>query len=86
MKYLGTIVIWIVNLCLIVLLTARIIAIDNDKGPIVFIFGYLGIIVLNLIAWGILSLIKTRIAAHMGKSVAVLAILFVPLLIYLINY
>lgn len=86
MKYVSMIIIWAVNLSLIILLTARIIAIDNDKGPIVFIFGYLGIVVLNLIAWGIVSLIKTKLAAQMGRSVAILAILFVPLLIYLINY
>lgn len=86
MKYPWPVLIWTVNIGLIGFLAVRIIPFDNDKSPFVFIFGYLCVVALNLAVWGISSLIKTTLAAHMGRSVTVLAILFVPLLVYLINF
>ncbi len=84
-KYLGVILICTINIILIGLLTASVIENNNDKGPVVFIFGYLLIVSGNLIIWGILSLLGTRFSKQMGICVTILSVLFVPLLVYMLN-
>ena len=74
-----------VNFTLIGLLIGRVAANANDKAPGVLVFGYLFLVVLNLVGWGLLVLFKSKLARPMGTCVGVLSVLFVPLLVYALN-
>jgi hypothetical protein len=82
MKYLGMLIVWALNLAMISFLAFQTISTNNDKSPVVFIFGYVIIFSINLISWGILSLLRATFAQQMEKVVLFLSVLFVPILIY----
>ncbi len=74
-----------INFTLIGLLIGRVVGDSSDKDSIVLIFGYLVLVVVNLVVWGLLVLLKSRLSGPVGTCVGVLSILFVPLLIYALN-
>jgi hypothetical protein len=76
------VLLWAVNVTIIGLLIGRVKEIDNDKAPLVFLFGYPVLIVMNLVVWGLLALFKSRFAGPVGNCVLFLALLFLPLLLY----
>jgi hypothetical protein len=76
------IIILIVNAILIILLIASITSDSNDKSTIVFIFGYVVILGLNLFLWMILGLFKSKLENEMGKIMIGLAIAFFPAYVY----
>jgi hypothetical protein len=84
-RYLGTILIWTINLILMALLTNNLITDANDKSPTVFIFGYLVILIFNLLVWGVTSLFNSPFSRQIAKVVMILSLLFVPLLAYMLN-
>jgi len=73
-----------INLILVGLLISRVMIIDNDKSPIVFILGYTVLTCLNLLLWLILSFFKVKIARLFKKLIIDLAVLFLPLLLLVI--
>lgn len=58
MKYLSNIILIAVNVSLITLLVLRIRQIDNDKGVVVYIFGYFILLGLNLVGLLIQKLLR----------------------------
>ena len=79
-------IITILNFTLIGLLSARIIYVDNDKGPSAFILGYGLILIVNAIAWGILAILKLKLAKPYGRLIWLLLVLFIPLLILVTSF
>ncbi len=85
MRYGWLVLLFGVNFTLIGLLIDRVLADSSDKGFIVLIFGYVALVVINLVVWGLLALLKSKLSGPMGTCVGVLSALFVPLLIYALN-
>jgi hypothetical protein len=79
----GSAIIGTINLILIILVTYRVVTVDNDKSIVVFMFFYFVLIGLNFILWAVLSLFKSRLKTKMGTIITGLVILFIPILIYL---
>ena len=79
----GSVIIGTINLILIILVTYRVVTVDNDKSIVVFMFFYFVLIGLNFILWAVLSLFKSRLKTKMGTIITGLVILFIPILIYL---
>jgi tryptophan-rich sensory protein len=79
----GSLIIGTINLILIILVTYRVVAVDNDKSIVVFMFFYFVLIGLNFMLWAILSLLKRGHKTKMGTIIIGLVILFFPILIYL---
>jgi len=78
------ILIWSINLLLIGLLVSRVMIIDNDKSPIVYIFGYAVLISFDLLLWLILSLFKVKFVGQFKRLITGLLVLFLPLLFLVI--
>jgi hypothetical protein len=79
----GSVIIGTINLILIILVTYRVVTVDNEKSIVVFMFFYFVLIGLNFILWAVLSLFKSRLKTKMGTIITGLVILFIPILIYL---
>ncbi len=76
------VLLWVINVTVIGLLIGRVKAINNDKAPLVFLFGYPVLIVANLVVWGLLALFKSTFTGPVGICVLFLVLLFLPLLLY----
>ncbi len=77
---------WAINATIIGLLLTLVLESNNDKASIVLIFGYLVLVVANLILWGLLALFKSRFTRSLGTCILFLSLLFVPVLIYALAF
>ena len=75
-----------VNFTITVVIVTRVIAIDNDKGHLVFLFYYPVLILLNLAIGLALKLSKKSLYKSYWKVSAWMAALFVPIYIALTMY
>lgn len=85
MRNVWPVLLWATNLTIIGLLTGWVMDAGNCKAPLVLLFGYLALVVANLVLWGLLALFGSRFTRPAGNCVLFLALLFLPLLIYALN-
>ncbi len=71
----------IINVIVIVLLLWRVKVIDNDKAPILVLFAYPLLIILDLILFGIFKILKKSLAQSFLYAIKFLLILLVPVII-----
>ena len=78
--------IYSINVIITLLLVARVIAIDNDKGHLLFFFYYPGLILLNLIIGLVLKLYSKVVYKTFWQASIWMACFFIPIYILLIMY
>jgi hypothetical protein len=81
-----TIFIYCINIILVGLLIAKVIAVDNDKGILLFLFYYFLLAVLNLIVGTLLKFRKHEIAKAFGDVLICMIILVIPISYLLLQW
>jgi len=74
-------IIYGVNALIILLLFWRIIVINNDKGPLLMLFYYPFLIVLNLFVAGVLKVFKTDSYKLFLNAVKALLVFMLPIIL-----
>ena len=74
-------IIYSLNALIIVLLFWRIIVINNDKGPLLMVFYYPFLILVNLFIAGVLRVFKASSFKLFVKAVKVLLVFMIPIIL-----
>ena len=72
---------YFINCLIILIMLWRVIAINNDKGPLVILVFYPVLFVINLILYGILRITKDEDYKIYLRQIQLLLILFIPVVV-----
>jgi hypothetical protein len=81
-----TVLLWVINILLVIILIERTFEIDNDKAPILFMFYYGVILFINLLLWISFSLADKSVKTDFKRISLTLLAVFIPLLTVVTAY
>jgi hypothetical protein len=85
-KVTWAIILWITNILLLTILVRRTFEIDNDRAPVLFMFYYGAIVLVNLVLWLSFSVTDKSVKTDFKRISLTLLTAFVPLLTVVIIY
>jgi hypothetical protein len=85
-KTMWTIILWVTNILVLTILIRRTFEIDNDKAPVLFMFYYGIILLVNLALWLSFSFADKSVRTDFKRIFLTLLAAFIPLLTLVITY
>ena len=79
------VIIYLVNALLILLIIRRIVIIDNDKAPIIFLFFYPVLLIVNFLIGVILRFMRKQIYRTYWRVCLWMVLLFIPLVAIIVS-